>query len=269
MAIPATISAGHEHFLRWLDAGLHAGMDYLQRHREARRHPEAVLRSVKSILVLAVSYETVLESEDHPVKKLAGLAEYARGVDYHIWIRRRLNLLAAEHRRLFPTARCRGAVDTAPLAERQLALEAGIGWQGKNTLIVSPQFGSKFFLAELLSTAEFEMDAVKKMPDRCGSCSRCLDACPTGALKEPGVLDARRCLNYWTIEHQDPATIPTDIQDKRGKRFFGCDDCQKNCPWNKNRPTIPEGHVDPGSLDTDTLRDWATASPLERVFRAY
>ncbi len=241
-------------------------MTFLERHREARRHPESVLRGVKTILVLAVSYEKVLRGEEHPVQKLAGLAEYARGVDYHTWIRRRLTKLAAEHRRLFPGEKCRGTVDTVPISERQLAIEAGLGLPGKNTLILTQKFGSNFFLAELLSTAELPTDDIThRNHDPCGTCRRCLDACPMGALAEHGALDARRCLNYWTIEHQGP--LPSEIRTKMGWRFFGCDECQKVCPWNANQPQIPEGDIDPRSLDEATLRCWASGSPLERRYR--
>ncbi len=267
VVIPAKESSDYQVFRQWLNARYHAGMVFLERHREARRHPSAVLPGVKSILVLAVAYAKVLCSEDHPVQKISDIAEYARGVDYHVWIRKRLRLLAEEYRQLFPQARCRGAVDTAPLSERQLAVEAGLGWRGKNTLLLTPQLGSKIFLAELLSTAELAEDAVEQMSNRCGTCRLCLDACPTGALVEPGVLDARRCLNYWTIEHQDQETIPEEIRTKIGRRFFGCDSCQDVCPWNKNLSTIPEGDLDPRSLDSTTLRRLVAGSPLERRYR--
>lgn len=263
--VRADVSSGYEIFHRWIDAGRHAGMDYLARHREARRHPKSVLPGVRSILVLAVSYEKVLESEDHPVKNLSGIAESARGVDYHHWVRPRLRSLSEKHRELFPEARCRGAVDTAPILERQCAVEAGLGRIGKNTMLLTPEFGSKFFLAELLSTEPLEPDPSDSKPNPCGDCRRCLDACPTGALIEPYVLDARRCLNYWTIEHR--GEIPEEIRSRLGNRYFGCDICQNACPWNENRPKIPEGGTDPRSLDETELRNIAAGSPLERRFK--
>lgn len=263
--VRAGVSCGYEIFRRWIDAGHHAGMDYLARHREARRHPKSVLPGVRSILVLAVSYEKVLESENHPVKNLSGIAEYARGVDYHHWIRRRLRSLSEKHRELFPEARCRGAVDTAPILERQWAVEAGLGRIGKNTMLLTPEFGSKIFLAELLSTETLESEPFEPQPDPCGDCRRCLDACPTGALVGPYALDARRCLNYWTIEHR--GEIPEEIQNRLGNRYFGCDLCQNVCPWNENRPKIPEGDTAPRSLDETELRNIAAGSPLERRFK--
>ena len=258
------ISKTYDVFHHWIEAGCHAGMNYLARHREARRHPDSVLPGVRSILVLGVSYEKVLSSEDHPVKQLSGVAEYARGVDYHDWIRQRLKKLSDRHRELFPDRRCRGAVDTAPILERSLAVEAGFGRIGKNTMLITPEYGSKIFLAELLSSELLKTESVEPKTEPCGDCRRCLDACPTGALVEPYKLDARRCLNYWTIEHR--GEMPEEIRKKLGNRFFGCDVCQDVCPWNEKYRNVPEGNTDPRLLDEKTLRAITVGSPLERWF---
>lgn len=268
----------YREFERWIDAGMHAGMDYLAKRREERRHPESVLPGVRSILMLGVSYEKVLDSIDHPVKRLSGIAEYARGVDYHDWVRVRFKTLSAKHRELYPDEHCRGAVDTAPILERYFAEKAGLGFVGKNTMLIHPRFGSRFFLAAFLSTAFWEADRpAEQLPESsrennpCENCRRCLDACPTGALVEPYVLDARRCLNYWTIEHRSSkdGPIPSEILERLGSRFFGCDTCQDVCPWNRNNPRPACGTLDPKTLDDETLRKFAAGSPLERKFTTF
>ncbi|MDR0705639.1 MAG: DUF1730 domain-containing protein [Planctomycetaceae bacterium] len=277
-------------FERWIDAGRHAGMNHLAEKRSARQHPDFVLRGVQSILMLGVSFATVLGSEAHPVRQLAGVAEYARGIDYHDWIRQRFGKLETKHRELFPNGRCRGVVDTAPILEKQFAVEAGLGQIGYNTLLINPKYGSKIFLAAFLSTEYLQTDSNSNAMNihsnintninvtnsevetsetgtivLCNNCRRCLNSCPTGALVQPFVLDARRCLNYWTIEHR--GEVPPEIQQKLGQRFFGCDICVNICPCNRNCPTFPKGTVNPKTLGSETLRHLVSGSPLERMFR--
>ncbi|MDR2114768.1 MAG: DUF1730 domain-containing protein [Planctomycetaceae bacterium] len=288
-------------FEQWIDAGQHAGMNHLVEKRFARKHPDFVLRGVRSILMLGVSFATVLGGEEHSVRQLKGVAEYARGIDYHDWIRQRLRKLAVKYHELFPNGQCRGVVDTAPILEKQFAADAGLGQIGYNTLLINPKYGSKIFLAAFLSTEhlETEKDSNKTAIDfvstnstdsgitdfssvnsvnsadsvnseagariTCNTCRSCLAKCPTGALLRPFVLDARRCLNYWTIEHR--GEIPNEIREKLGQHFFGCDICINICPFNQHCPTIPEGVIDPQSLDIETLYRIAQGSPLERIFR--
>ena len=249
-------------FETWVDAGMHAGMNYLAERREARSHPRFVLENVRSILMLSVSYERVLA--DAPLRlPLLGVARYARGGDYHHWIRQRLRQLAALHRKLYPEGRCRGVADTAPLLERQFAVDAGLGRIGKNSMLIHPKLGSTLFLAALLSTEDWPSDTTPDLPDPCGNCRRCLDACPTGALVEPYVLDARRCLNYWTIEQR--GEIPEEIAEKLGNRFFGCDTCQDVCPWNRAEPQA-DG-IDPRTLDAQTFETVIHGTPMERRWK--
>ena len=247
-------------FERWLQKGMNAEMMHFVRNFEARKHPESLLPGVRSLLMLGVSYATVLNSEPHPVRQLKGIVEYARGVDYHRWIRSRLDKLAEKHRELFPEGRCRGTVDTAPIFEKQYGAAAGLGTIGKNTLLIHPQFGSKFFLAAFLSTEYLEPTPTPQPFDPCGECRRCLDACPTKALTEPFVLDARRCLSYWTLIHR--GELPPEIAEKRGSRFLGCDTCQRACPHNRSIPLVPGGSVDPSLLDSEELHRFLAGTPL-------
>ena len=249
-------------FERWLQAGMNGDMTHFVRNFEARKHPESLLSGVQSILMLGVSYAAVLNSEPHRIRQLSGIVEYARGVDYHRWIRSRLEVIADKHRELFPAGRCRGIVDTAPFLEKQYAAAAGLGMVGKNTLLIHPRFGSKFFLAALLSTESFEPTPLPNMFDPCGECRRCLDACPTGALIEPFVLDSRRCLSYWTLIHR--GELPKNIAEKRGSRFLGCDTCQSVCPHNQSLPSVPEGSLDPSLLHEDELRPFLVGTALEK-----
>jgi epoxyqueuosine reductase len=265
-------------FGRYLDAGMHGKMVYLADKREARRHPGAILPGVKSILMLGVSYRAVLQSQPHPVKDLTGIADYARGIDYHTWIRQRFKILAAKHRELFPGERCRGVVDTAPLLEKAFAAEAGLGFFGKNTLLINPQFGSKIFLAAFLSTAKFSRNTKGvRIPNEqrvasCGNCTKCLEACPTGALVAPYILDARRCVSYLTQYEAGGgrqeaggtfATLPPVSGLLPPACFFGCDICQDVCPHNRHIPKEPPGTIDPFSLDSETLRVVTAGSPVK------
>ena len=249
-------------FEHWLQAGMHAGMSHFVRNFEARKHPESLLPNVRSILTLGVSYAKVLNSESHPIRQLSGIVEYARGVDYHRWIRSRLEVLTEKHRELFPDGRSRVAVDTAPILEKQYAAVAGLGTVGKNTLLIHPQFGSKFFIGVFLSTESLEPTPKPEPFDPCGECRRCLDACPTGALGKPFALDNRRCLSYWTLIHR--RELPKEISEKLGNRFFGCDTCQSVCPHNRSIPVVPEGSLDPTSLESDVLRHFLAGTPLEQ-----
>ena len=249
-------------FERWLQSGMNANMTHFVRNLEARKHPESLLPGVQSIIMLGVSYAKVLNSEPHPIRQLKGIVEYARGIDYHRWIRRRLEALIEKYRKLFPKGHCRGTVDTAPIFEKQYAAAAGLGTIGKNTLLVHPHIGSKFFLAAFLSTEPLEPTPLLDTFDPCGECRRCLDACPTNALTEPFVLDSRRCLSYWTLIHR--GELPKDISEKRGGQFLGCDICQKVCPHNHSKPVVPEGSFDPFSLDLNELRHFLADSPLEK-----
>lgn len=227
-ACPAVEPPGLARFQYWLEAGYAGQMHYLENRRDAYRHPRHVLEGARSLLVLATDYRNVTPKE--VASGEGSVSRYAWGVDYHDVLRQRLNLLADFHLRMTPDAQVRGVVDTAPLLEREFAVLAGLGWIGKNTLLLTRDRGSWLFLSVLLTTEELQYDAPFQS-DHCGTCRACLDACPTGALIEPYVLDARRCISYLTIELKD--LPPTDLRGAANEWVFGCDVCQDVCPWNR------------------------------------
>jgi epoxyqueuosine reductase len=229
---------------------------------------------VRSLLVLGKNYRTV---EPSPMAPGAGrVSRYAWGDDYHARIRQHLDELADVLRGHVPAAGVRGVVDTAPLLEREFAQLAGLGWIGKNTLLLNRQIGSWFFLAALLTDVELAYDE-PHATDHCGTCRACLDACPTQAFVEPYVLDARRCISYLTIELRGP--IPHNLREGVGDWLFGCDICQDVCPWNRRAPVcddpsfLPDEGRNPTSLaelfslDDKTFRERFRHTPLWRAKR--
>jgi epoxyqueuosine reductase len=273
-ATPAVVSPDFERFRQWIAEGNAGGMTYLADRLDERRHPNRLLDGVKSLLMLGTNYHTVEPIE--PGVDQAKVSRYAWGGDYHELMRERLHRLADFHRRLTPHCEVRGVVDSAPLFERQFARLAGLGWVGKNNLLINPKFGSWFFLAALLTTETLQYDA-PCIEDRCGSCRACLDACPTGALTAPRHIDARRCLSYLLIEQRE--AMPTALRSACGRRLYGCDACQEACPWNRDTPVTTEPTFYPSrgmnpvelaeiaSLDEDAFRRRFRHSPLWRAKR--
>jgi epoxyqueuosine reductase len=227
--VAALEPAAHgEAFVRWLARGDLAGMSYLERRLEARLRPATVLAGARSALCVALQYHP-LAGEAEPAGDLwPRVARYARGRDYHDLMGERLRGLAGRVAAAFPGAGSRPYVDTGPVLERELAARAGLGAIGKNTNLLHRQGGSWFLLGELFLTLDLAPDA--PVADLCGRCTRCLDACPTGALPEPFRLDSRRCISYWTIEHR--GALPPPARELVGDWVFGCDVCQEVCPWN-------------------------------------
>jgi len=216
-------------FEQWLDAGYAGTMEYLARGRRARLEPELFLPGARSVIAVALGYEA---QDDVPGWE--PVARYARGRDYHEVMRPRLEALAAYLGELAgPETRSRACVDTSAVLERDLAARAGLGWIGKNTNLLDQTLGSFFFIGIVLTTAELAFGA--PLPDRCGTCTACLEACPTQAFVAPHVLDARRCISYLTIEHR--GAIEEELRPSIADWAFGCDVCQTVCPWNrKARP---------------------------------
>ena len=214
-------------FERWLDTGYGASMAYLQRTRAERVDPRRLLPGTRSAITVALSYHAgdAVGPDDW-----APVARYARGRDYHDVIRPRVASLVAFLREAGgPGIESRAAIDTSAVLERDLAARAGLGWFGKNTNLLTEQLGSYFFIGVVLTTADLVFD--EAAPDRCGTCTACLDACPTGAFVAPYVLDARRCISYLTIEHR--GDLPPEWRSAVSDWIFGCDVCQEVCPWNR------------------------------------
>ncbi len=229
---PAIRLDAYPRFQEWLQRGYAGKMHYLEARAEAYANPQQVMEGVRSLLVLTTNYRTV---EPQPPQPGQGrVSRYAWGNrDYHDVIHERLKALCRWITTHYPHSRNRGVVDTAPLLERQFAQLAGLGWQGKNTLLLNQQTGSLFFLAVVLTDLELVYD-LPHAADHCGTCRACLDACPTDAFPEPYVLDARKCISYLTIELREP--IPSELRDKMANWLFGCDVCQDVCPWNHRAP---------------------------------
>ncbi len=216
------------HFEQWLKDGRHGAMAYLARNAHKRVDPQQVLAGAKSIVVVAASYWNDEQQTSNPHH--GQIARYARYADYHDVLGERLKQLSEVVTQIGgPESKSLWYVDTGPLLERDLAQRAGIGFIGKHTNVISRELGNWFFLAEIITTVAFDSDAAE--PNRCGTCHRCIDACPTNAITAPFQLDARRCISYLTIELKD--SIPVELRPAIGNRIYGCDDCLAVCPWNK------------------------------------
>ena len=221
--------ARYGRLLEWLDAGMAGQMHYIEQRREAYASPNSILDGCTTLLMLGYPYRSEEPAEIEPGS--GRVARYAWGEpDYHDHIFDQLKALQRWVLSEQPAARVRGVVDTAPLLEREFAEAAGLGWVGKNTLLLNRQWGSYFFLAALLTDLPLALDPPWEK-GHCGTCRACLDACPTQAFPAPYVLDARHCISYLTIEHRD--TIDSDVAALMGDWMFGCDICQEVCPWNR------------------------------------
>jgi epoxyqueuosine reductase len=265
------------HLLRWLDDGFAGDMGYMRRHADARRDPRSILPEVRSVLMTAMEYTEQVgqgsrvggqgETEAKDLPWVMGkIARYARGPDYHGVIRTKLKSLLAWLRDRRPGSRGRAIVDTAPLLERDFARRAGLGWIGKNTMLINKYRGSYLLLGALLLDIDLEPDP-PHTGFHCGTCTACLDACPTEAFVGPGRLDARRCISYLTIELRGP--IPQDLRPGIGDWLFGCDICQEVCPWNRRDESQPE-RADPIEwleLTDAEFRERFGARALERPRR--
>lgn len=268
-----------EEFGEWLNQGAHGEMNYMQRGEEKRRDPQKILPGAKSIIVLALNYfnETGKRSPSRTGVPESGskgrIARYAWGDDYHDVMKTKLDKIDSFLREFGGEQKC--YVDTGPILERDYAAEAGIGWHGKSTMLINEKLGTWFFLAEILTTLKLPADAPGR--DRCGTCERCIKACPTGAITAPHKLDARRCISYLTIELK--SSIPLELRALIGDRIFGCDDCLDACPWNRFAKVGHETAFNArGSTTAFSLRDYLSLnetqfrnlfrnSPIKRIKR--
>jgi epoxyqueuosine reductase len=269
-ALPADDRARYH---EWVAAG-HAGeMRYLADHRaQVRDDPRNLLPSAKSIICVGKLYETPHPHTTQFTNEERGwISRYAWGDDYHDVLRRGLERLDARLRELHPEMESRICVDTAPLLERTYARLAGLGWIAKNTCLINQQQGSWFFLGELLTSLEIAPDSPP--PNRCGTCTRCIDACPTAAIPPGGGLDAERCISYFTIELRGP--VPEEHHAGIGRHIFGCDICQDVCPWNRRAPVTGDPAFAPrhfapkleemAALTEDQFRAMFRGTPVTRA----
>ncbi|QGQ23291.1 tRNA epoxyqueuosine(34) reductase QueG [Gimesia benthica] len=274
---PAVTPTGYHSFLDWLNQGYAGEMSYLERRKEAYEHPRYVMSSVRSVLMLTLNYQT--ETPPEVTGTEARVSRYAWGTtDYHKVIRKKLKQLSRLIHEQYPDCETRGVVDTAPLLERDFAQLAGLGWIGKNTLLLNKREGSWFFLAGLLLSDELEYDEPQQT-SHCGTCTRCLEACPTDAFVEAGTLDARKCISYLTIELRDQP-IPAELRPGMQDWMFGCDVCQDVCPWNRKAPISGEPAFQPVetftpvdacellTLDEAAFQERFQSTPMSRARRA-
>ena len=246
----ATDADGFSHLQDWLDSGLHGQMDYMAEYRTAYQHPKSILKEVKSILMVAYNYKTELPTPEKP--NMARVARYAQGTDYHLILWNKLNNVLKNFRNEHASVNGRGVVDTTPLLERDFARRAGLGWIGKNTMLIHKKLGSFILLGALLLDMELQPD-LPSLTSHCGTCTACLDACPTQAFISPKKLDARKCISYLTIEHK--TDIPENLREGIQNWIQGCDICQDVCPWNRKTPDGEDwkNYFNPGQAFLDPL----------------
>ena len=226
----------------WLAQRYHGTMAWMERDPERRSNPTKVLPGCQSIIVVGMNYFTNYDPDE--TAQAGRIARYAWGKDYHDVMKTRLKQLEVYLHTQVPGIQTRSYVDTGPIMEKAWAQEAGIGWIGKHTNVVSTDYGSWLLLGEILTTLELEPDT--PAVDLCESCSLCIQACPTNAIVEPYLLDAERCISYLTIEHRgELADIAPELRGKMGNRIFGCDDCLDICPFNVNSQPTQEPHFQP------------------------
>jgi len=241
--------------LAWLDRGWHGGMDYMARHGVRRARPHELVPGAVRVISVRMNYLPTAAREAWSVihaPDRAFVSRYALGRDYHKVMRRRLRQLAERITAEVGAFRHRVFTDSGPVLEVEIAARAGLGWRGKHTLLLTREVGSWFFLGELFTDLPLPVDP--REDDHCGTCTRCLDICPTGAIVAPYQLDARRCISYLTIEHS--GSIPQPLRPLLGNRVYGCDDCQLACPWNRfARPTAESDFAVRNGLDDAALTE--------------
>ncbi|MDH5633692.1 MAG: tRNA epoxyqueuosine(34) reductase QueG [Gammaproteobacteria bacterium] len=257
---------GQQH-QQWLARHFHGDMDYMHKHGSKRWRPAELVPGTLSVISVAMNYQPDARAADEVLtdNSLAYISRYALGRDYHKLVRNRLQKLAKFAEQQAGPYGYRVFCDSAPIMEKPLAAKAGIGWTGKHSNLLNRQHGSWFFLGEIYTDMELPADAA--VTGHCGNCTSCIDACPTAAIVEPYVVDARLCISYLTIEYK--GSIPESLRPLVGNRIYGCDDCQLVCPWNRFAGTSPEADFKPRhNLDNISLLElfsWNEAKFLSRT----
>jgi len=248
----AHLAEEEEHLRTWLDQGFNGEMHYLSRDPRKRCNPALLMEGAPTLIMVTQNYYTPVRQTDTSAPILS---RYAYGKDYHEVVKSKLHVLLNFIRELLPGIKGRVFADSAPLLEKAWATRAGLGWIGKNTLLISPEAGSFFFLGGILLDKEIPVFSPEIPEDRCRTCTLCLDACPTGALVAPRILDARRCISYQTIEHKKG---PDDtLKGHFRNRVFGCDICQEVCPWNRKAlPHSEKAFLPAEELEQLTAAEW-------------
>jgi len=247
-----------ERLEEWLDLGYHASMGWMARDPARRCDPETILPGARSVIVVALQYLAATPVPAEP--GLPKISRYAQGEDYHRVVGDKLHSLRDQILRAFPGLESRIACDTSPIMDKAFAAAGGLGWIGKNSCLLHPKLGSWFFLGEIFVNLEIPSD--EAVSDLCGTCTRCIDACPTDALVEPYVLDANRCIAYRNIEHR--GEMPADWPDELGDWLVGCDICQDVCPWNRKAPLGTEPRLQPNpEMISRTATEWEGDSDEE------
>ncbi|MEK6555162.1 MAG: tRNA epoxyqueuosine(34) reductase QueG [Bdellovibrionota bacterium] len=238
----------------WIEQGLQGQMEYLKRHSPIKAEPTQILPQAKSAIAVAFDYfPHPKPNAKHPLKS-SRIALYARGEDYHIWLQKKLDDVCTKLSEEFPGEVFKASTDSAPVLERDLAARAGLGWVGKNTCLIDPKAGSLFFIGEILTS--LVPDQIGTIhPDRCGTCTRCIDICPTQAIIEPRKLDARLCIPYLNIETKTPP--PPELKKQIGDWMFGCDLCQTICPWNEKAfgKSTMQNEINPEASRNDLIKE--------------
>jgi len=260
-------------FEEWLSAGYHATMTYLERNSEKRKDIRAIMPEAKSVIVVGRSYYT---PQKHEVGDDRGkISRYAWGTDYHELLPNNIQDIIEVLHTIQPGSISTYYVDTGPVSEKQWARKAGIGWQGKHSNIISRDIGSWFFIGVIITSVELAHD--QPIQDYCGTCTACMEACPTSAIVEPYTVDAGKCLSYWTIEAKPEIPIPNEISQNMDQWIFGCDICQDVCPWNSfaKETTMEEFYPRHGqttvllndiiSMEQSEFSDRFRKSPLKRT----
>ena len=249
--------------IKWVETGMHGGMAFLERDMAKRLNPSILLPGAKSVIVTGLNYFNEMKQGLNGVPVIS---RYAYGFDYHNIILKKLGQILENIKISHPTVNGKAFVDSSPILEKAWAVEAGLGWQGRHSLLINRKIGSFFFIGVLLIDTDLEYDE-KFTGDHCAECSMCVEACPVNAINDNRTIDARKCISYHTIENKGP--VPEDLSGKFEGRVFGCDKCQEVCPWNSTAKihTVPEFSISP-ELEKMTREEWMsiTQDDFNRIF---